>query len=196
MNPEQFRVLFVCTGNICRSPIAEQLVAARVDSDAVQFSSAGTAAVDGSEMPVEAQEVSRHLGGQPNAHRARRLTTTMVEQSDLVIALAREHRAEVVRAFPRSSRYTFTLRELARLVESLPPSAVTARAEQKPPLAEQLRALIPLVASRRGFADLPLSAADDDIADPYGQSQTVYDQVGSQISAAVERIIAALGPTV
>src|SRR3954465_9921582 len=107
MTDEGFSVLLVCSGNICRSPIAEQALRARADG-AVLFSSAGTIARDGSPMTEEAALLSRRLGGDPSGHLSRRLTRAMIQEAGLVLTAAREHRARVVEAFPRASGYTFT----------------------------------------------------------------------------------------
>jgi protein-tyrosine phosphatase len=186
--PVPFRVLFVCTGNICRSAIAEQVFRARYGSNEVQFASAGTGALVGAAMPDQAAEISRHLGGSPDAHSGRQLTKPVVADSDLVIALTREHRSEIVRTHPRANRYTFTLRELARVMESY-----TRDADAKPivpaaSLAETLRSAIPLLAGQRGYADAPASPDDDDVIDPYRRPQEVYDRAGAEISDAVDRI--------
>lgn len=183
-----FRVLFVCTGNICRSAIAEQVLRARYGSDEVVFSSAGTGALVGSAMPEQAAEISRHLGGTPDTHSGRQLTQSIVADSDLVIALTREHRSDIVRTHPRANRYTFTLREFARVIESY-----TRDDEAKPllrasTLAETLRNGVPLIAAQRGYADAPATPDDDDVIDPYRRSQDVYDRAGAEISDAIDRI--------
>lgn len=187
---DPFRVLFVCTGNICRSAIAEQVLRARYGSDRVVFSSAGTGALVGAPMPEQAAEISRHNGGHPDEHAGRQLTKQIVEASDLVIALTRDHRGGIVRTHPRANRYTFTLREFARLIESY-----TGDEEAKPlprggglSLVDTLRAGIPLMAAQRGYAEAPATPDDDDVIDPYRRPQEVYDLAGSQIMDAIDRI--------
>jgi len=186
----QFRVLFVCTGNICRSAIAEQVFRARYGSEIVVFASAGTGALVGASMPEQAAQISLQLGGNPAAHAGQQLSKEFVAAADLVIALTREHRSDVVRALPRANRYTFTLREFARLIESYESDS---EAQMFPrglnvPLAEMLRSAVPILAAQRGYAGGPPSPEDDDVVDPYLRSQEVYDLAGVQISDAVDRI--------
>jgi len=188
-NTGPLRVLFVCTGNICRSAIAEQVFRARYSGENIEFSSAGVGALVGRGMPEQAAEISRQLGGAPDAHSARQITKEMIAESDLVIALSREHRSEIVRTHPRSNRYTFTLREFARVLESY-----AGDSEAKPiprtaaAAAGVFRGAVPIIASQRGFAVQPASPEDDDVIDPYRREQEVYDRSGREISDAVDRI--------
>jgi protein-tyrosine phosphatase len=187
--PRALRVLFVCTGNICRSANAEQLFRARYGGDSIEFSSAGIGALVGSGMPAQAAEISRQLGGEPAAHIARQLTQEMIAESDLVIGLSREHRSEVVRTYPRANRYAFTLREFGRVLEA---HSESARATLIPRTAEAavraFRDAIPIISSQRGYAGRPAVPEDDDVIDPYGRYQAVYIRSGREISEAVDKI--------
>jgi protein-tyrosine-phosphatase len=81
------RVLFVCTGNTCRSPFAEA-VARGAGHDA---ESAGVSAYTGDEPPDDAIAVARELGYDLSAHRARALTEEMLERADLVVGMTAAH---------------------------------------------------------------------------------------------------------
>ena len=186
---EYFRVLFVCTGNICRSPVAEQVARERFGRYGVEVSSAGTRAIDGDIMPQQAEAISRGLGADPSRHRAERLDIEKIEKADLVIAMEREHRSSIVRAVPRASRYTFTLRELARVLDNVASeSGVDVHKPEGVTLAAHLRSLVPVVAARRGFAEQPAKPEYDDVSDPYRRSQQVYDRSGEQIAQAFASI--------
>jgi protein-tyrosine phosphatase len=141
-------------------------------------------------MPAEAADISRRLGGFPDDHLARQLGPAEVRDADLVIALAREHRSEVVRSMPRASRYTFTLREFARLLESAvdDPQMQFAAFAPGSETSAWLRAAVPQIAARRGFAELPVEPEHDDVIDPYRQEQSVYDLSAAQIEDAMDRI--------
>jgi protein-tyrosine-phosphatase len=87
-------VLFVCTGNICRSPmaaaIARDLLAAAGSSD-VEVSSAGTQALAGNGATGLAIAIAEEHGLDLLGHRARQLTPELVAGADLVVGMTREH---------------------------------------------------------------------------------------------------------
>ena len=91
-------VLLVCTGNICRSPLAAALLSkALKDRDLADMdvSSAGTGAWDGAPASEGAYLVALERGLDLSSHRARLLTRELVEESDLILPMARHHRARV-----------------------------------------------------------------------------------------------------
>jgi len=183
-----FRVIFVCTGNICRSPIAEQVFRSIYPSQSVQFSSAGVHALAGHPMPGQAAAISTRLGGKPDQHAGRQLTPRILADADLVVALSRGHRSEIVRTLPRANRYTFTLRELARLLESLTREFQPSMVDASLSVADRLRSVVPLIAGERGRATPPESPEEDDVIDPYRRSQSIYDQTEDEIVDSVSRI--------
>jgi protein-tyrosine phosphatase len=168
-----FTILTVCTGNICRSPLAEQLLHARLTAAGVTVT------------VLRAAELSTHFGGEPAAHVARLLTEELIAGADLVLTATREHRSEVVSLHPRASRYTYTLNQFARLVAQVESPTVV-------PVERPLDTFVAEISATRGFAPPPASPTDDDIIDPYRQSQTVYDEAGKAIDAAVRIITRAL----
>jgi protein arginine phosphatase len=90
-------VLFVCTGNICRSPLAASLLerALKERGIDVAVSSAGTGAWDGAPASEGAYLVGLERGLDLSGHRARLLTRELVERADLILTMARHHRARV-----------------------------------------------------------------------------------------------------
>ncbi len=189
---QPFRILVVCTGNICRSPQAERLLLAEFErrglGDAVEVSSAGVAALAGRPMEPQAAVQTIGYGGNPTGHVARRLEPSMVESADLVLTMERAHRADVVRMLPRASRYTFTLPEFARLAAELRASGEAEPTDASAPSADRLRALVPQVAAGRGLS-LPAASQYDEVEDPYGGSDEAYARSGSQVAAAVSAVV-------
>jgi protein-tyrosine phosphatase len=186
-----FGILTVCTGNICRSPLAEQLLRAELAGLDVAVASAGTNALVGHPMDDRAAVYSRQLGGSPDEAFGRQLTADQVRQSDLVLAASREHRRAVVELLPRSTHFAFTVREFARLLESLDDrdweSVATA-----PDSRTRLLSLVEIAASNRGVSELPEDADDDDIIDPYRQDDAVYAESIGQLVPAVRAIAGVL----
>jgi protein-tyrosine-phosphatase len=88
------RVVFVCTGNTCRSPLAEAIareMAARRQIADVSFESAGTSAWDGAPASDGALLVGLEHNLDLNAHRARQLTRDIVDGADLLLAMGPHH---------------------------------------------------------------------------------------------------------
>ena len=111
-----FRVLMVCTGNTCRSPLAEGILKASLPAgsrDRVDVSSAGTAALDGAQATSMAREVAARHGIDLSGHRSAALSRAEVGSADLILAMAREH-ADAVRSLaPEASGRTFLLSAFA-----------------------------------------------------------------------------------
>lgn len=92
------RVLLVCTGNICRSPLAEALLLRELKArglENVEAVSAGTGAWDGAPASEGAYLVGLEHELDLSGHRARLLTRDMVQQAELILTMARHHRARV-----------------------------------------------------------------------------------------------------
>jgi protein arginine phosphatase len=90
------RILMICTGNTCRSPMAEALLRrhlAQVGRDEVVVESAGTGAWDGAPASEGSYLVSLEQGVDLSSHRARMLTKDLVREADLVLAMSRPHLA-------------------------------------------------------------------------------------------------------
>ena len=195
--PDPLRILFVCTGNICRSAQGEQLLRARIPEPlqgVFEIRSAGTGALVGAPMPDEAAALSRHYGGVPDAHQGQNITADLVRESDLVLAMAAEHRSGAVQLAPRASRYSFMFTEFGALLDDLAnnlPEPVFDEALPQHPLTVRLRALVRMTAGRRGFLP-PDEAEPKDIVDPYRRSQQVYDESAAQVSAGIDRILDAV----
>src|SRR6059036_3154285 len=92
------RILLVCTGNICRSPLAAALLdraLAQRGIDGIEVGSAGTGAWHGAPVSEGAYLVGLERGLDLSSHRARLLTRELVEEADLILTMARHHRARV-----------------------------------------------------------------------------------------------------
>ncbi|PLR96616.1 low molecular weight protein arginine phosphatase [Bacillus sp. T33-2] len=105
------RILFVCTGNTCRSPMAEALLNSK-KIPGVEVKSAGVYAVSGSDASPNAKIVM-HENQLAHNHRSTLLTEKEVEWATLILTMTSSHKAAVVSSFPHSAGKTFTLKEFA-----------------------------------------------------------------------------------
>ncbi len=114
MNPKT--VLIVCTGNICRSPMAYGLLKAKLDrlglSPHIRVETAGTFALDGEPPSPEAQRVLAERGIDISHHRARTVTPEMLRRADLVIAMTERHRRSLFFLLPEAGVKILLLSEL------------------------------------------------------------------------------------
>ena len=181
-------ILVVCTGNVCRSPIAEGFLRAalqrRLGSNAPTVTSAGTAGWDGSGAMPESVQAARERGVEIGSHVARRLEAEHLTHADLIVTMASEHRDAIVGWAPETADRAFTLKELVRLLESMAP--VTSGADPVTRVAA--------AADRRrgGFAGNPL---DDDVVDPLGMPLDSYRAIAWELDEWTERLAEGLaGP--
>ncbi len=185
-----FRVLHVCTGNICRSPMAEHLMrdalAARGLSG-FEVSSAGTHGLVGEPIQPYAGVALGDLDS--SAFRARRLEAELVSEADLVLTSTRVHRAAAVTLVPRASGRTFTLRELDRLLSLVDPPNLPTDPQERAP------AVVRAAAANRGLVR-PDRPEDDDVADPYGGPPAGYPPTARLIEASLQRLLELLVPPV
>ena len=109
--PAGHLILFVCSGNTCRSPMAAAIanseIAARLglayealNTAGVQATSAGVSARVGEPMTNEAKLALQQLGFYPNGHRARSLTPELAEQAERIFCMAETHRSAVMALVP------------------------------------------------------------------------------------------------
>ncbi|WP_345038878.1 low molecular weight phosphatase family protein [Georgenia daeguensis] len=183
---DNFTVLTVCTGNICRSPAVEHLFRAAFGRNSgVDVASAGTGALIGQPVHGPMADLLRGVDVDPDGFAARRVTEQMLRGADLVLPLTRDHRAQVVDLAPAVVRRTFTLREFARLASEVDRDELEARAGGAAATsASRLDALIPLAAARRSAVAPEL----DDVVDPYRREQSVYQKSFDQLLPAVRTI--------
>lgn len=181
-----FTVLTVCTGNICRSPIGE-LVLARGLSHLtdLEVASAGTGALVGAGIPDPALRILDANGFDGRGHRSRQLTAPMVRDADVVLAMSREHRRAVVELVPAATRRTFTVRELARIAEHLGDFTIPDEDDA----ASRMRAAVQRAAGERGMVPPPADPLELDVIDPYRKSDDVYQRSFDELHPAVDRVI-------
>lgn len=176
-------ILVVCTGNICRSPIAEGLLRGellrRFGDGAPLVSSAGTAGWEGSPASAEGVEAAAELGVDISAHRARKVRGELLREADLIVCMAGEHRDRLVAQLPEVAGRTFTLKELVRLLEPQP----LASADASP------WTMAPRIARAHAMRQIdPATHPDEDIADPLGQPLEAYRAIAWELEEWTTRL--------
>jgi protein-tyrosine phosphatase len=178
------RVLVVCTGNVCRSPIAEGLIRAafeaRMIRDVPEVTSAGPMGWTGSSADPASIRAAREYGIDISGHVARRLDPDEVARATVIIGMAIEHVDAVVSEAPEVRSRVFTLKELVRLVEALPPVERRGR----DPLSDGVEAAEEL--RRGGFAGNP---HDLEIPDPLGMPFEAFRGVAGELDAWCSRLV-------
>lgn len=185
-----FTILYVCTGNVCRSPFAELVTRRLIDGllprrDAARFTvtSAGTHAAPGALMSALSRQELPYWGVPAEAgigHRARLLDDAVLARADLVLAAERHHRTHAVQLHPAALRVSFCLREFVRLLRATPPGDGDAVA--------RARAAVDAAARGRGMLP-PVTPAADTVPDPIGLPAEAHRRVGTMIATSVRELL-------
>ena len=184
----QFTVLFVCTGNVCRSPLAELLLHQSINTPAITTLSAGTQAMVGHQMPEIQRDIAAQLGLETSEqHRAQQLTLQHIESADLILGMERQHRSEAVKLSPRALRRTFTLREFARITEVVPNEDISFG--ESTDLVENMKVVVEAAAVNRGLVATFEDPEDDNVVDPYRRSQQTYMESRDQVMTALGAVV-------
>jgi len=197
-SPDVFRLLYVCTGNICRSPFAQFhtrfLLGARLGPWAHSFAvhSAGVSAVRGHGMHEDTRALLASRRDHPDvaAFAARQLPDRDVLLADLVLTMTREQRSTVLGDVPRALPTTFTLREFARLLRSADRSELGAL--PRPPV-DRARALVALARGTRGTVPA-VPAEEDAVPDPVSGGPEAHAEAARVIDESVRTFLDLLVP--
>ena len=167
-------VLVVCTGNVCRSPIAEGLLRSAFEDrrgpNAPAVSSVGTMGWSGSPADPNSVEAAAERGIDISSHRAREISDRDIDDATVVLGMSGEHARAVVSQHPGAASRTFTLKELVRLLEALPPAGPDTSMAERVVAADALRA--------DGFAG---NRYDEDVADPLGMALDSFRAVAWEL---------------
>jgi protein-tyrosine phosphatase len=175
-----FGVLFVCTGNICRSPTAEALARRELERSPgvpLQVSSAGSHALEGNPAASRSLLAASTRGASLERHFARELTRRRVRSAGLILCMAAEHRPFVLSYDRSAADRTFLLASFARVVA------------ERGWMAGSPAELVALAAEHAQVRD------GDDIEDPLGQAADAYAACAERLDGLVSPVIAALVKT-
>ena len=109
-------ILFICTANQCRSPMAEvigrDLLTRAYPEVGWRVGSAGVRAVDGYPAPPASATIAGRHGFDLSRHSSRALTSALVAETDLLVTMEAAHKRAILREFPEASGRVFVLGEL------------------------------------------------------------------------------------
>jgi sulfate adenylyltransferase len=175
--PEPYRILFVCTANICRSPAAEYVARARFGESTALFRSAGFLTL-GQECPRLLLEALDEVGVDASGHRSYRINEASLQAADLVLTMEGEHVQQATLlhrpAFPK----VLALKEAAERMRQMP--------EPEVELSEFLRRV------NLGRTPTTYLTSRWDVADPYRKKLRDYRRAVAEISGLVEAVIGRL----
>jgi protein-tyrosine phosphatase len=127
----------------------------------------------------------RRTGVDPEPFEARRVSEQMLKEADLILSMTRAQRGIIVELWPAAVRRVFTLREFARLLTFVDPSAIPPGTPR-----DRLHTAIGLAAAERGRSRL--GPDEDDVVDPFRRDDDVYTKSFGQITSAVGLIVSHL----
>ncbi|WP_328461864.1 phosphotyrosine protein phosphatase [Actinoplanes sp. NBC_00393] len=194
-----FTVLHVCMGNICRSPMAERLLARAVRDRAgdsteelLRSLSAGTGGWhEGEPMNPPAARLVRARRGSDDGFVARKLRGDFIDEADLILTATADQYDYVVALRPDAAGRTFVLGEFGRLLGAVDRAALPP-ADAKPEAVHARGAAIVKAVARLRGDDQPQGA--DDLDDPWGRGDQTFQRVGDEIEDTTVPFAALLLP--
>ena len=173
-------ILVLCTGNICRSPMAEAFLRQRLQCRGIDANvhSAGLLR-SGAPASDHGIAVLRGLGLDIGGHRSTKLAPELLRGADLVLGMAREHVRAAVVEEPQVWPRAFTLKELVRRGAEVGPRT----------LGQPLEEWLDKCHAGRLTGDLLGESEGDDVAYPIGQARAVYERTAAELFDLVERLV-------
>jgi protein-tyrosine phosphatase len=175
------KVLFVCTGNLCRSPMAEGLLRHELENrgcDDIEVVSAGTWAVAGDPATDEAIAVSENHDVDISSHLSRPVDAEELDGADLVLAMTGVHLQEIASIVPEARFKTMLLNQMAQTK----PAALGPDAS----LEERVQALLE--------GNRPRWRRKMDVADPIGRPLRFYERCFAELQGAIKILADILCP--
>ncbi|MFT4232865.1 MAG: hypothetical protein QM606_08850 [Leucobacter sp.] len=201
-DPYTFTILTVCTGNICRSPLAEGLLRARlggslgalgVPGSFLDVSSSGLGALAGHRADRAVRSLAESMAVSLDAHRARQFEPIHAERAHLVLTATRTQRDDLSALAPSATARCFALAEFVRLLDRLEEAGELEPSPTRLHRPTRVsRRLQRVVAEAGALRSAHPSIEADDIEDPFRRGDEVHARVAARISELCDAIVARL----
>ena len=176
-------IMFVCTGNICRSPMGELLLKRYLAGTSIQVSSAGTRGLPAQRINPSSARLMGEIGIDASMFCSRRLTKSMAQSADLILCFEKKHRKNIVTLEPRAVKYTFQINDFANMSEYCAVHGLVAGKTVQGRLSSIIEASTMI---RPMIPDAP------DIADPIGQPFESFQVAAQETNMALKKILRGL----
>lgn len=190
------RILFVCTGNTCRSPMAEGLFRKLAEREGLscEVRSAGVSAWDGSPISKHSADILQGRGVLDRISSSA-VTGQTVSWADLILTMTTGHKETLIRRYPEAVDKVYTLKEFAEDDPSVA-EAIVERQRLHSELQIK-RALGEKISEEelRQVRQLDFEMPGFDIVDPYGGDRAMYEKSAAEIEAYLIKLIRKLRQT-
>ncbi len=190
-------ILFVCTGNTCRSPMAEALLRKMAEEKGLdlEIRSAGVFAETGAAASAGAQKALQQRGIKME-HQAQLVTSKLINWSDIILTMTLGHKQQLLAQYPASMNKTFTLKEFVlsdenteKLLERL--NEIQAERIMKETLKEQGDKQWKELQEEeeRLTQELTQRLAGWDVSDPFGMDDEVYEACAQELESLLKKLV-------
>lgn len=180
------KVLFVCTGNICRSPMGELMFPLFFHSDAVETDSAGVNGLIDHQIDPSSNKLLKLDGIDASSFRSKRITPQLALSSDLILCFTEAQRGNIVTLAPRARSRTYTVSDFANLCRYCAGNGLICGDT----IEDRLDSIIANASMVR-----PMLPASQDIKDPYRREFKMFQNAHDQMGYAFADIAQALEPS-
>lgn len=180
------RIMFICTANRCRSPLAEVIARSQLDRRSILAHVASAGYLEsGHEAASGSINAAKKMGLDLRSHLSRQLDPEMITDADLIIGMQPDHILDLTEMVPGAPRWALTLKELARASEPTGSASGPLEVPAKPMSNDDLRGWIRSAGSRSLSS---LMSGDNTVVDPIGRSDRAFRSTAKEIEALISTV--------